>query len=445
LRAYYPRFSYLDEYLPAAYREDETSAWFLDRFLANAEGLFTALEGRIAGAESLFDVRTAPGEYLDWLAGWLGATLDPAWSDERRRLLLNHAVDLFRQRGTLPGVIRAVRLAIDPCPDDSLFESDVLAESTGTCASACKIGRYTVRVVERFVTRGVPGVAYGDPTLPDVPRLTTGDEPWGPEQGAGPLHRHFRTFLRARYGTVEALAGAWGTAIAAFEEVRLSPVVPAGVAQAADWRQFTQHELSFAYAEVTTQDAPRYRAFLTRRYRQIANLNSAYGTGYRSFLLIGLPGESDMPDGGRRLYDWIQFVSLVLPIERHAHRFMVLVPVDPGRDMAAQAEQLALAERIVAREKPAHTAFEVQPYWALFRVGEARLGLDTLLGASSRFVAVLLGQTYLAEGYLSASHPWNVTDRIVSDRDAIPGGAAALPNPCRAVLGAPRARSDMTL
>ena len=69
LRAWSPRFSYSRRYLPAVYREDEASADFLERFLANFEGLFTALEDRIAAASALFDVRTAPAT-LDWLASW---------------------------------------------------------------------------------------------------------------------------------------------------------------------------------------------------------------------------------------------------------------------------------------------------------------------------------------------------------------------------------------
>ena len=68
LRAYYPRFSYLNHYLPAVYREDGESAWFLDRFLANVEGTYTAIEDRIAAVQMLFDTRAAPSEALDWLA-----------------------------------------------------------------------------------------------------------------------------------------------------------------------------------------------------------------------------------------------------------------------------------------------------------------------------------------------------------------------------------------
>src|SRR5204863_5478074 len=54
MRVYYPRFSYLEHYLPDLYREDEASAWFLDRFLSLFEGFFTTIEERIAAAQILF-------------------------------------------------------------------------------------------------------------------------------------------------------------------------------------------------------------------------------------------------------------------------------------------------------------------------------------------------------------------------------------------------------
>ena len=41
----------------------------------------------------------------------------------------------------------------------------------------------------------------------------------------------------------------------------------------------------------------------------------------------------------------------------------------------------AMIERIVAVNKPAHTSFDVRGYYDLFIVGQARLGIDTQLGA----------------------------------------------------------------
>ena len=103
LRAYYPRFSYPEHYLPKAYREDPVSASFLDRFLANAEGIATGLEDRIAAAQALFDPRTCPSEALDWLLGWFDVTADPSWDEQRRRLFLRHAMRFFACAARSPG------------------------------------------------------------------------------------------------------------------------------------------------------------------------------------------------------------------------------------------------------------------------------------------------------------------------------------------------------
>lgn len=424
LRVYYPRFSYLREYLPAVYQDEAASASFLERFLANVEGLYTGLEGKIAQAQVLFDVHTTAAEYLEWLAGWLGVMLDPAWDEVRQRLLLAHAVELFNQRGTLAGLIRAIRLAIDPCPNDTLFTEDVLdsvASGTGADTSGQRLVYRTVRIVERFLTRHVPGVVYGDPTEAAAPGLISPTAEWTPAQGAEPLHQRYRAYLRHRYQTLVSLNTAWTMAYKTFDAILLSPVLPANAAMAADWNHFVRQRLGFTYAVVQSADAPAYQTFLTQRYGRVPLLNSAYQLtdtqALTSFSAVKLPAEDDLPAGGQRLYDWVQFVSWVLPMRRNAHRFTVLVPTDLRTDRTYQERQLQAVQRIVELAKPAHTNFEVKPYWAHFRVGEARLGLDTLLDIDSRFVALVLGQGYLADAYLAPTYPWDVRDRIVVGRD----------------------------
>jgi len=112
-----------------------------------------------------------------------------------------------------------------------------------------------------------------------------------------------------------------------------------------------------------------------------------------------------------------------LPTHEAAHRFSVLLPFTGNTNEAQEerAQALELARRIVEMEKPARTTFDIKFYWALFRVGEARLGIDTTLGLGGRDPALLppatLGQTYLAESQLTASHPLNVAERSVLGRD----------------------------
>jgi hypothetical protein len=163
-----------------------------------------------------------------------------------------------------------------------------------------------------------------------------------------------------------------------------------------------------------------WRAFLAARYRDPAALARAYGVPadrLRTFDDVCLPAE--LPASGAALADWMEFVRRVLPGVRSAHRFSVLVPVALDDDEGVQRRRREVAERVTSAEKPAHTRFDVQLYWALFRAGEARLGVDTQLGHGSRFVAVVLGRAALAAGYLSWTEPWNARGRMVVGRDQV--------------------------
>jgi hypothetical protein len=116
-------------------------------------------------------------------------------------------------------------------------------------------------------------------------------------------------------------------------------------------------------------------------------------------------------------------------MQRTAHRFTVLLPapLDDTADATEHQRRLALAFRLINLEKPAHTIFDAKFYWASFRVGEARLGDDTIVDLGSRapqfLTPMVLGRGYLAENYLAPGHPYNVTDRQVIGRDRLNGPA----------------------
>ena len=435
LRVHYPRFSYLQQYLPAVYRDDAVSASFLDGFLANVEGIYTTLEGQIEHVETLFDTRSVPAPYLEWLAGWLGAALDFTWKERTRRLFLAHVPQMFRERGTCAGLVRAIRLALDQCPTEALFDDS-------PCGGRTTASGFGVRVVERFRARRAAGVVFGDPTDLLGPGSTTNVSDWTPARGAQPLHDQYRAFLRVRYADrIDDLNASWGTALGGFDDpMLLLAAVRPPAKPGADWQRFVESEIGFTYEVAGDGDEMLYREFLARRYGQPTAVNQAYQLDAGSALvtwgdvrdrLWDARLRVTLPDDGVWLRDWIQFVSSVLPVERTAHRFTVLVPVGLDDGPEKQLERRQIAERVTQIEKPAHASFDVKLYWGLFRVGEARLGLDTVVGTGSRSAALVLDRGLVGGAHLGFVEPWNVRDRFIVGRGEVgPGGAGAAASCC---------------
>ena len=396
LRAYYPRFSYLSNYLPGVYREDQQSASFLDRFLSNVEGMFTSLEDKIAATQVLFDVRSAPRDVLDWLGGWFGVALDPSWDEARRRMFITHAMDFFQYRGTIRGLTMALHLALDKCADESIF----IQNGEGKRPEE-------IRIVERYRTRTLPGVIFGDTSQATGLRAVNVEPSWRPEQG--------RANLLERYIT------ALGPDATAPTQYPLVP--PADAAETEIWIQFSLTTLGFVPSSASSVTLGLWRDFLARRYRRINAYNTIYGTSWTSFESIPFPNQ--LPLDGAPLADWFQFESVVLRMQRAAHRFTVLLPVPLSIAFNPEEHQrrLELSRRIVELEKPAHTVFDVKFYWAMFRVGEARLQLDTVIDQGSRAPQLLpelvLGQGFLGESYLAPPVPENARDRMILGRDQL--------------------------
>ncbi|HEV8474657.1 MAG TPA: phage tail protein [Methylomirabilota bacterium] len=427
LRAWAPRFSYARQYLPAVYQEDETSADFLERFLANFEGVFTALEDRIATAAALFDLRTAPGDTLEWLAGWLGLVLDPAVDEARKRLLIRFAIPLYQYRGTTQGLRLATELVLSPCIRPRDFALPTRSQDQP----------YGIRIVERYLTRRLPPALLGE-TVVDAPRLVASGTRWSPAEGAEGLQRRYRDALRRaevpdadsavwrpvsppagadlwravsaeELGAVpqlaETLASRWREYLAALAEADrhgMGPDLPmrwpTDPSQRVVWATFIARALDPDLRRWLT----RWQSFLGRRYQRVDDpaFVNAWGAGWPGFELV--PAPDVLPASDTALADWALFETRLEPMARTAHRFSVLLPTSgPLADAAALERRIEWARRVVTLEKPAHTVFDVRPYWAMFRTGQARLGLDTVLGQGSR-APELAPQLIVGSGHVGA-------------------------------------------
>jgi hypothetical protein len=181
--------------------------------------------------------------------------------------------------------------------------------------------------------------------------------------------------------------------------------------------------LDFVTSPTKLAERRLWQDFLARRYRRIGALNQVYGTAWTSFQNVALP--DDLPPDDKPLNDWFQFETVALRMRNSAHRFTVLLPVPAALafDTDEHRRRLELSQRIVELEKPAHTVFDIRFYWAMFRVGDARLQLDTVIDQGSRAPQLLpnliLGQGFLGESYLAPPALEAAGDREVLGRDAI--------------------------
>lgn len=417
MRIWYPRFSYSQRFLPAVYREDPASASFVERFLANMEGINTVAEDRIAAMQAQFDPRTAHGDMLEWLSGWFDVMLDPAWNEERRRLFLMNAAEFFGWRGTISGLKLGLRLAFDA---ELTAEDFRFGGADCTCAGSIRIvetymvqpkghrfGKSQALATSGPASRTIVGPWSATEGAAGLIARLPGDSDWSPSGGRFPLFapaegaEDWQALVQSCFGFVPSLGANERRAWQGFQQTdAATPDVPdlpsnaVPVAIATPWAAFT----------VLSSKARRtWQNYLQNRYRNILALNSAHSSDWADFAEIPLPDY--LPSTSAAIEDWLLFEGQLYPRHSGAHRFSVLIPLASVNANASELEaKLALARRIVEIEKPAHTVFDVRFYWAMNRVGEARIGQDTGIGAGSRapelIPPAIVGQAYLGSNFV---------------------------------------------
>ena len=86
--------------LPAVYQEDE----FTDRFVGGFDDVLAPVLSTLDCLVDYFDPYLAPEDFLEWIAGWVGISLEEGWPIDRRRAVVATAVEMYRMRGTVAGL-----------------------------------------------------------------------------------------------------------------------------------------------------------------------------------------------------------------------------------------------------------------------------------------------------------------------------------------------------
>ena len=106
------------EFLPGIYQaENGVGRGFLEGFLWSFQQVFTDIEDRLDDLARYFDPYDTPAEFLPWLASWLALTLDQEWPEEKKRILVRHAVELYKLRGTVRGLKLFLEIFTDVEPE----------------------------------------------------------------------------------------------------------------------------------------------------------------------------------------------------------------------------------------------------------------------------------------------------------------------------------------
>jgi len=95
--------------LPGIYQADD----FAQRFTSGLDAVLAPILSTLDNLPAYFDPRTAPEDFVEFLATWVGIYLQESWSLDRRKEVVRGAVQIHRGRATKGGIRDTVAMVLD--------------------------------------------------------------------------------------------------------------------------------------------------------------------------------------------------------------------------------------------------------------------------------------------------------------------------------------------
>lgn len=144
----------LINYLPDIYR-NSTADRFMERFLGLFESIWLPIEYTVDNFDIYLDPRTAPKEFLPWLAQWFDMSIDISSNEQQLRTFLHEAHTIFACRGTKKALIRVLEIFTGYSPEIIEFGEN-LAPHTFKVRFNLPKSELNQHTVERLVDANKP-------------------------------------------------------------------------------------------------------------------------------------------------------------------------------------------------------------------------------------------------------------------------------------------------
>jgi phage tail-like protein len=129
--------------LPSLYHEDD----FAQRFSAALDDLISPVVCTLDNLAAYLDPMLTPDDFVEWLATWVGVTVDEEWPEVKKRALVAQAGDLYRWRGTVRGIKALVEVYAGVTPEVEESGGVAWSATPGSAVPGTDTAGFVVRLL----------------------------------------------------------------------------------------------------------------------------------------------------------------------------------------------------------------------------------------------------------------------------------------------------------